>query len=61
MIHWGCKANPSSQVCTIVKRDGDIQWRFLHGAVASCRQLKRMGYRETDDCPFINETYIMYY
>ena len=40
----------------IVKRDGDIQWIFLHGAVASCRRLKRMGYRETDDCPFCGET-----
>ena len=39
----------------IVKHDDDIQWRFIHGAVASCRRLKRMGYREIDGCPFCGE------
>ena len=29
---------------------------YLHGAVASCRQLKCMGYREIEGCPFCGET-----
>ena len=36
----------------VAKRDGDIQWRILRGALASCRRLRQMGYRETDNCPF---------
>ena len=40
----------------VTKRDGDIQWRILHGALASCRRLRRMGYRETDSCPFCGES-----
>lgn len=39
----------------VAKRDSDIQWRILHGALASCRRLRQMGYRETDNCPFCNE------
>ena len=36
----------------VAKRDSDIQWRILHGALASCRRLRQMDYRETDNCPF---------
>ena len=40
----------------VTKRDGDIQWRILHGALALWRRLGRMGYRETDICPFCGES-----
>ena len=40
----------------VAKQDGDIQWRILHDALASCRRLRRMGYRETNSCPFCGES-----
>ena len=36
----------------VAKRNGDIQWRILHGAFASCRRSRQMGYCETNKCPF---------
>ena len=37
------------------KRDGDIQWRILHGAIASSRRLVKMSFHNTKACLFCNE------
>ena len=37
---------------SVTKRGGDIQWRVLHGALATSRRLVKMNFHNTDLCLF---------
>ena len=53
----GFSDRPSFKACymsPVCKRDGDIQWRMLHGALATNKRLVQISFYNTVLCLFCN-------